>query len=61
MEKINKKEKQPEYINPNSEFMKAIIKREFPDDWKKLWESFAKDVLHMDESEYKEIDSDNEK
>ena len=53
MEKIIKK-----HTRESSLWMKKCIQKYNPDNWKELWEFFAKDILHMDESEYKEIDQD---
>lgn len=49
------------HTRASSLWMKKCIKKYNPGIWKELWEFFAKDVLHMDESEYKEIAPDIEK
>jgi len=56
MEKTIKK-----HTRESSLWMKKSIQKYNPDNWKELWKFFAKDVLYMDESEYKEIDSNIEK
>lgn len=56
MEKIIKK-----HTRESSLWMKKCIQKYNPDNWKELWEFFAKNVLHMDEFEYKEIDPDIKK